>query len=209
GHRETVSPVLVSTPTWADQPEAPLGTLQALVAGGDGPARERRGAAAETTVFGRRSMAEPGRRAAMRRAIDAARAGMAFRADSHALITRPAPVLRRCLLEIGRRLQSAGVLAEAFDVFHLRLEEIEQLNEPDRLPPAERDRIARLVRRRMIAREQLAATPMIDQRPTAEADDAGDALAVGTPAGSGVAVGPARVITSPAEFGSMRPREVL
>ncbi len=210
GHRETVSPVLVSPPTWRDQPAAPLGTIKVLVAGGEPPAPAGRAAAAEAIVFAKRSLADPRRRAVMRAAIDAARAGLAVREDTHDLITRPAPVLRRCLLELGRRLQAAGVLAEPFDVFHLRLEEIEAIVDPDRLEPAERDRLAHLVRRRAIAREELAAVPMINRAAIfGPVTDTGDAIVTGTPAGAGVAIGPARVITSSAEFGTLQPGEVL
>ncbi|WP_152361160.1 PEP/pyruvate-binding domain-containing protein [Microlunatus speluncae] len=210
GHRETASPVLVSPPTWIDQPEAPLGTIKALAAGAEPPTPADRAAAAEAIVFGKRSLADPRRRAAMRAAIDAARAGTVFREDSHDLLTRPAPVLRRCLLEIGRRLRAAGVLAEPFDVFHLRLEELEAIIDPERLEPAERDRLTRLVRRRAIAREELAAVPMINRVAVfGPAGDTGDAIVTGTPAGAGVATGPARVITDATEFGTLRPGEVL
>lgn len=208
GHRETASPVLVSPPTWIDQPEAPLGTIKAMVVGGEPPAPAGRAAAAEEVVFAKRSLADPGRRAAMRRAIDAAQAGMSFREDSHDLLTRPAPVLRRCLIELGRRLQEAGVLADPFDVFQLRLEELEAINDPERLEPAERDRLTRLVRRRAITREELAAVPMLNRIP-ADPAEVGDAIVIGTPAGAGVATGPARVIISPAEFGTLQPGEVL
>ena len=177
GHRETASPVLVSPPTWIDQPEAPLGTIKVLVAGGEAPAPASRAAAAEEIVFGKRSLTDPRRRAAMRKAIDAAQAGMAFREDSHDLLTRPAPVLRRCLLEIGRRLQDVGVLAEPFDVFHLRLEELEAIVDPAVLDPAERERLAKLVRRRAITREELAAVPMINRASDVDPAEVGDALA--------------------------------
>ncbi|GAB3752245.1 PEP/pyruvate-binding domain-containing protein [Microlunatus parietis] len=210
GHRETSSPVLVSPPTWIDAPEVPLGMLQALVANRSTAAPASRSAEAEQIVYAKRSLADPRRREAMRRAIEAAQAGMAFREDSHDLLTRPAPVLRRCLLEIGRRLHEAGVLPEPFDVFHLRLEELERLDEPSRLAEAERDRLARLVRQRAISRDRLASVPMINRGATfAAGADAGDALVTGMPAGAGVATGPARVITTPAEFATMRPGEVL
>ncbi|MFC7625748.1 PEP/pyruvate-binding domain-containing protein [Microlunatus sp. GCM10028923] len=210
GHRETSSPVLVSTPTWIDEPEVPLGMLQALVANGSAAAPASRSAEAEQAVYGKRSLADPRRREAMRRAIEGAQAGMAFREDSHDLLTRPAPVLRRCLMELGRRLHEAGVLQEPFDVFHLRLEELEPLDEPARLTDAERDRVARLVRQRAVTRDRLASVPMINRATTfAGGTTVEDALVTGMPAGAGVATGPARVITTPAEFSTMRPGEVL
>ena len=45
------------------------------------------------------------------------------------------PILRRALLEAGRRLQVAGILSEVEDVFHLNLEELEAVPLPDRLNP--------------------------------------------------------------------------
>lgn len=212
GHKETISPVLVSPPTWIDQPEAPLGMIKVMVAAGTDQRPVSRAAEAESKLFSKRRFADPRRRSAIKKAIEQAQAGMAFREDSHDLLTRPAPVLRRCLLEIGRRLQRVGVVPEPFDVFHLRLEEIETIADPERLAEAERNRLARVVRRRRIAREQLASVPMINYAATFGTDqaaDARDALVTGTPAGAGIATGAVRVITSAAEFGTMLPGEVL
>ena len=40
-------------------------------------------------------------------------------------MTLPMPILRRALLELGRRLAEAGILEAAEDVFHLRFDELE------------------------------------------------------------------------------------
>lgn len=40
--------------------------------------------------------------------VEAARSGVAFREDTHFYFTKPLPVLRRALLEMGRRLCVAG-----------------------------------------------------------------------------------------------------
>ena len=49
---------------------------------------------------------------------------MAFREDSHFYFLMPLPILRRSLLEMGRRLRDVGLLGGAGGrVFHLRLEE--------------------------------------------------------------------------------------
>ena len=63
-------------------------------------------------------------RARLRRWVEAARSAVAFREDSHFYFTKPLPILRRSLLEIGNRLSDAGVLREPQEVFHLRLEEL-------------------------------------------------------------------------------------
>ena len=84
-----------------------------------------------------RCCAAPRRRAAIARWVEAARAGVAFREDSHFYFTLPLPVLRRSLLEIGARLRDAGVLQRPEDVFHLRLEELESVKDlpASGLPP--------------------------------------------------------------------------
>jgi pyruvate,water dikinase len=66
-------------------------------------------------------------RARIKRWVEAARAGMAFREDSHFYFLMPLPMLRESLLEMDRRLRDVGVLDEPEDVFHLRLEELEAI----------------------------------------------------------------------------------
>src|SRR4029453_18652471 len=83
----------------------------------------------------------PRRRARIERWVAAARAGMTFREDSHFYFLMPLPILRKSLLEMGRRLCDVGVLDKPEDVFHLRLEELEEIDDPSttgettKLPP--------------------------------------------------------------------------
>jgi pyruvate,water dikinase len=139
-----------------------------------------------------------------------ARAGIAFREDSHFHGTRTLPVLRRAVLEAGRRLAEAGVLREADDVLHLRLEELESLGDPATLPPADAERIRAAVRARSARRAELAGVPLIAPSVLFPGRVAGgDALVTGTGASGGRATGPVRVIREAAGFGRLRSGEVL
>ena len=121
---------------------------------------------------------------------------MAFREDSHFYFLLPLPILRRSLLEMGRRLRDVGLLEEPEDVFHLRLEELEAINDLTTLENAERLRAA--VRTRSARREELAGVRLIDPSAVFPQRAAGDALITGTPASSGSATGPVRLIHGPA-----------
>jgi rifampicin phosphotransferase len=209
GHRETVSPLLITAPTWSDDPSAVLGILKVLVeeqaaADGPGPAAQ-----AERRLLNHPWLRSPRRRAAALRVVGAARQGVAFREDTHFHATRAMPVLRRALLEAGRRLEDAGVLSEAEDVFHLNLEELEVVPKPDRLTGAEAERLQATVHDRAARRAELAGAPMIaaaDLRgPVADTT----ALVSGVAASGGQATGPVRVIMEPAQFGVMRSGDVL
>jgi pyruvate,water dikinase len=136
----------------------------------------------------------------MRRWIERARAGTAFREDTHYEFTRPLPILRRALLEIGGRLVAEGVLDRSEDVFHLRLEELEA--GPD-------GRLRELARTRAARRDELAGVRLIDPRAVFPVRDSGDALLAGEPASGGRVTGPVRVIRGPEEFGRLRTGDIL
>jgi phosphohistidine swiveling domain-containing protein len=145
------------------------------------------------------------------RIVAAARAGIAFREDSHFEATRVIPILRRTLLEAGRRLAAAaGVLPEAEEIFHLRLEELEVFPGPDQLAVADADRIGTTARDRAAHRAELAGVRMLSPRSLldpAAADT--DTLVTGIAASRDKASGRVRIIREPAEFGSMRSGDVL
>ncbi|GAA5082673.1 pyruvate,water dikinase [Thermocatellispora tengchongensis] len=210
GHRETASPILVSPPTWQDDPAAVLGLVKTLVTAPAAPGGEER--RVERAM--RELLAWPplrGRRAAAvaARWVEAARAGVAFREDTHFYFTKPLPVLRRALLEIGRRLRDAGVLAEPRDVFHLRLEELEAAGDPAALTDAAAARLRTAVRARSARREELTGVPLLDPALVFPVRRGAGALLTGTPGAGGTATGPARVIRGPAEFGRLAPGDVL
>jgi pyruvate,water dikinase len=110
---------------------------------------------------------------------------------------------------MGRRLAELDALDTAEDVFHLRLRELEAI--PDRWPPPTElvgDLRAKMIRRRAVRRE-LENVPLVDPRMLQWAPPAGDILLRGIPGSPGSAQGPVRVIRDSAEFGNLRPGEVL
>ncbi|GAA5138821.1 PEP/pyruvate-binding domain-containing protein [Pseudonocardia adelaidensis] len=210
GHRETASPLLMSTPTWGDAPASVLAMVKVLV--DDAPPAPAADRAEEAE---RRLLAHPLVRVTrserrVRRLLAETRAGIAFREDTHFHGTRVLPVLRHAVLEMGRRLAAAGVLRDADDVLHLRLEELEGLGEPATLPPADAERVRDAVRARSARRAELAGVPLIAPSVLFPGrTPAGDALVTGTPASGGRATGPVRVIREAAEFGRLRSGDVL
>ena len=95
GHRETISVVLSSAPTWSDAPEVVLGLVKAMLG-------ERLQAADQTGMalaeLRRHPLLrfEPLRRSVLA-AVESARSGMAFREDSHFYATKVIPPMRRAL----------------------------------------------------------------------------------------------------------------
>ena len=203
GHRETVTPVLVTPPTQGEAPEAVLGLISVLAAEPPRPPVDSDRAVAELLKHPL-LRGDSRRRMRIERWIAAARSGIVFREDSHFYFLMPLPILRRSLLEMGRRLRNAGVLDEADDVFHLRLEELEAIEDPAALP-----RLRAAVRRRSARRQELAGVRLIDPTAVFPQPDRGDALITGTPASSGSATGPVTVIHEPAEFSRLTPGDVL
>lgn len=193
GHRESASPLLASSPTWGEAPEIVVGLIKAL-------------ATSEGTTLAK-PRADAGSTPRMSRLVERARAGVAFREDSHYEFTRPLPILRAALDELGSRLAAAGVLEDAADIWHLRLEEVEALEEP--VPTEAGRRLRDLVRARSARRKELAGVRMIDPRAVFPARDAGDALVAGEPASGGRVSGPVRIIREPAEFGRLANGDIL
>ncbi|MDP4507295.1 PEP/pyruvate-binding domain-containing protein [Nonomuraea sp. G32] len=202
GHRETVSPILVTPPSWADDPETVHGLIGVLAAE---PSERKESDDALERLLDHPLLRNPRRRARMTRWVAAARAGVAFREDSHFYFTMPQPILRRSLVELGRRLRDKGVLDRPEDVFHLRLEELESFQDT----AADRERLRETARARAVKREELAGTRLIDPAAIFPARQAGDALLTGSPASGGVVTGPVKVIKGPAEFGKLEVGDVL
>ncbi|MEV4564226.1 PEP/pyruvate-binding domain-containing protein [Nonomuraea sp. NPDC049419] len=192
GHRETASPILITPPTWADAPEVVLDLVRVLAAA---PPKERE-----------KQAGPPVRPRWLARRVAAARAGMVFREDSHFSFMMPAPVMRRALVEMGRRLARAHLLDRADDVFHLRLEELESLRGTDDPAAA---RLRDVARRRAAKREELSGGRLIDPAAVHPVTDPGPALLTGAAAGGGTATGPVKVIANVAEFGRLEPGDVL
>ncbi|GAA3805665.1 hypothetical protein GCM10022226_27160 [Sphaerisporangium flaviroseum] len=210
GHRETASPILVSPPTLGEAPETVLGLVKLLAGRPPSPAGADRADQALKRLLAHPLLRTAAMRSRVRRWVEAARAGVAFREDSHFYFTQPLPVLRRSLLEIGRRLRDAGVLATPEDVFHLRLEELEGIADLPGLAEPHAETLRAAVRTRSARREELAGVRLIDPHAIfPPGPDDGDALVAGTPGGGGTASGRVKVIRDPAEFGKLSDGDVL
>jgi pyruvate,water dikinase len=106
----------------------------------------------------------------------------------------------------------AGALDEVEEVFHLQLDELENLGK--QWPPSEQMvvQIRELVARRRAKRASLADKPMIDPRlltVTSQAQVEENVLLNGTSGSPGVARGPAKIIHDISEFGKLKAGDVL
>ncbi|GAB2507668.1 PEP/pyruvate-binding domain-containing protein [Nocardiopsis aegyptia] len=209
GRRETATPLLVSPPTLAESPESVLGLVRVLV---DQPRGEDRGSRSERALA--RLLTHPLLRGArarkrMTRWVRAAQQGMAFREDSHFYFTASLPALRRSLLEIGARLEKAGVVDEPFDVFHLRMEEVREVADVETMPAEQAERLRTLVRSRAAKRAELTGVRMIDPARVFPPKNTGNALVTGAPASAGTATGTARIILDATDFHRLDSGDVL
>ncbi|GAA1876366.1 hypothetical protein GCM10009715_23800 [Paeniglutamicibacter psychrophenolicus] len=210
GRRETTSPLLVSAPTLAESPQIVLGMVLSLAGApaAKGAANSRSAAALEN-LLEHRLLRGPRLAKLARARVQAAREAVAFREDTHFHFTAALPVLRRSLLQIGARLQKAGVLHEPEEVFHLRWEELTGIFDAAAIPAGQAERLRLAIRARTAKRAELAGVPMFNASVFFPAAAASDALATGTPAGSGTATGIARIIRDAADFERLGHGEIL
>jgi len=207
GHRETESPILVTPPTWGEAPETVLGLVKVLAVE---PARSVDSAEkAMRRLLGHPRLRARKHRERVERLIAAAHAGIAFREDSHFYFTKPLPVLRQSLLEIGRRLRDVDVLDDAEAVFHLRLEEIEAIADPARLAEDDKRGLRAAVLARSARRDELHGVRLIDPKLIFPRSASGDALVSGTPASGGTVTATVKVIREAADFASFTDGGVL
>ncbi|MET0932881.1 MAG: PEP-utilizing enzyme, partial [Mycetocola sp.] len=207
GHRETVSPVLASSPTWSERPVVALGVLAVLAAAED-PNRPSPAGDAESDLLRHPLLARDSSRRRVLRILERAREGIRFREDSHFEFLRLLPPLRSALLEMGRRLVSSGLIVTPEDVFHLRLEELQSIADPQRMPPAQAARLRAAIRRRAAVRDELASVKLLDLSQIYPAPTGG-VLVQGSPASGGVATGRVRVIRDATDFGTLQSGEIL
>ncbi len=212
GARETTGLVVATSPSWGESPEMVLNLIMGMAApttAGAGPARPERGDEAIARLSTHWVMHYRGPRKLVRRWVDVARTGVAFREDTHAEAGWALPIFRRALLEAGRRLCTAGVLDTPEDVYHLRLEELEAIADASRIDIRERDRLRDVMRRRAARREELAGVPLIDPNLVFPPLEDSDSLVTGTPAGGGRVTGAVRIVREPSEFGTLKEGEIL
>jgi rifampicin phosphotransferase len=209
GHREAVM-FAVLEPTWKDAPEVVFGLVKGLTAAQPRPEPARPAWEAARDELLALPLLQPAPvRAAFLRILAEARCLTEIREDTHFYGTMPMPILRRTLLELGRRLAGAGVPDAPEDVFHLRLDEVERVNGAWPPAPALAAELRGSMERRRARRATLADTPVVNLQRFQEAKARGDVLVSGTPGSPGVVEGPARVIRDASEFGKLRPGDVL
>ena len=209
GHREAGGTMQVSQPTWKDTPEVVLGILQGLARTEPRPQTQRPGwELARAELLSHPLLRFRSLRSAFLRLVAEARRFPQLREDTRFYFMLPLPVLRRALLELGRRLAGVGVLDAPEDIFHLKLEELERIDATWPQPQPAAELRATVVRRRA-RRADLEGTPLVDPRLLRRSEVAGDALLHGTPGSPGVAEGPVRIIRDASEFDKLRSGEVL
>ncbi len=222
-----------ASPVPADDPTAQLETVKFYLRGQGTDPHERQRLLTERRETLTREVASrlgPRRRALFFRLLKWAQETAPVREDALADVGLAWPLLRRMLLELGRRLVASGVIVGADDVFWLRFTELQSavefgLAEAEAgvaLAGASRPvRAAAVEERRMLWRGQAkaAAPQMLPQKawmekafgsmmPGGPQQQAGD-LIKGTGASSGRVTAPARVLRGPEDFGRMQPGEVL
>ena len=211
GHRETA--LTISQPAWRDQPELVLGILKAL-ARSEPTETDRyqewkhiREDLLSKSILGRWPL-----RNLFLQSLSNARALFQIREDTHFYATLAQPLVRRVALELGHRLEQIGALAASADIFHLRLDELEELSGfwPTRSEMVEH--IQKLVEQRKAKRASLANQPMVDPRllrsqPQGLINE--DVVLSGSPGSPGFASGPVRIVKDVSEFGKLQPGEVL
>src|ERR671913_976145 len=131
------------------------------------------------------------------------------------------PIMRRMLLELGRRLTEAEAVEKPADVFWLRRDEVEKMAAS---LDATETQLASLTdtveQRKMLWRGQRRVTPPqllpkgswveVFRRwmPAVSEEQTGDTIK-GVAASAGQVTAPARLLGGPEDFGKMQPREVL
>ncbi len=213
GHREVVLSTSLQ-PTWKDAPEVVLGLIKGFAI--SEPRRESRKPeweAARDNLLAHPLLRIPPVCSAILSLLTMARCLWRIREDSHYDATLILPVLRRTLLELGRRLAAVGVLEAPEDIFHLKLGELEQIKGAWPPPAGLASELRAAAFRRKARRAELEGTPVVNAQLYRQAgqkvDGQEDVLLRGTPGSAGVAEGPARIIHDSAEFGKLRAGEVL
>ena len=158
---------------------------------------------------------DPVRRRAFLRLLRWTQAAGPVREDALADVGLAWPLLRRLVLELGRRLVEAGTLTAAEDVFWLTRAEIEaEFARPTG------SRSEQIEQRKAAWRGQRRATPpqvlpkgrwtmLFDSMLPAASETQTGRVIRGIGGSAGKVTGPARVLSGPADFDQMRPGDIL
>jgi rifampicin phosphotransferase len=212
GH--TVYNLDFANPVPADDPIPLLETLRFFVSGkGSDPYQRQRSLATRREQATAVAVArlDPVRARTFRRLLHWAQSVAPVREDALADVGLAWPQLRRMLREIGRRLQAAGVIAEADDVFWLRRGEIDETRG---------SLVDQVEQRKELWRGQRRATPpqLLPKGgwgdmwrrwlPAASEEQTGDVIK-GIAGSMGTITARARVLAGPQDFGQLQPGDVL
>ena len=214
GHRETVTPVLVTPPTQGEAPETVLGLISVLAAEPPRPPEDANRAMSE--LLKHPLLRGSRRRRDAHRAMDCRRHAPGSRSARTATSTSSC----RCRSCAGRCWRWAAGCAMSESSMNQRTSSIcgwrssRQYEDPSKLASTdpgrgEADSLRAAVRTRSARREELAGVRLIDPTAVFPQRDRGDALITGTPASSGSATGPVTVIRGPTEFSRLAPGDVL
>ncbi len=199
-------------PTPVDDPAPLFEALRfALVGGGAGPYARQNASAARREALREAVEArlDPARRVTFNRLLRWAQGYAPVREDALADIGLAWPQMRRMLAELGRRLVAAGRIAAPEDVYWLRPTELRGAPVP--AGAVEERKALWRARRRVTPPQVLPQHTAFDRFeawfPASGAQDG--AVLRGTGASSGAVTATARVLSGPADFGRMRPGDVL
>ena len=222
GH--TVYNLDFATPVPADDPAPLFDTLEFYVRGEGQNPYERQGRTAsrrEAAALAVRSRLDAPRQRIFDTLLRWAQSVAPMREDALSDVGLAWPLMRRMLLELGRRLRDTGAIEEGSDVFWLRRDELQRAANSLDAGQTRLDSLAEAVEeRRMLWRGQRRASPpqllpedswfMVLQgmMPAASDDQAGDTIR-GVGASQGRVTAPANVMHGSEDFGRMRPGEVL
>ncbi len=212
GH--TVYNLDFANPVPADDPVPLLETLRFFVSGkGSDPYERQRNLATrrEEATAAVLARLDPVRAKPFRRLLHWAQSVAPIREDALADVGLAWPQVRRMLLEIGQRLQRAGVISAREDVFWLHRNEINETLS---------SLADQVEQRKELWRGQRRATPPqllpkggwieIWRRwlPAASEEQTGNVIK-GIAGSMGTVTAPARVLGGPQDFGQMQPGDVL
>jgi pyruvate,water dikinase len=211
-------------PVPADDPAPVFDTLKFYVRGEGQNPHERQGRTAARREEATRTMLsrlDASRRRTFSRLLKWAQSVAPVREDALADVGLAWPLMRRMLLELGRRLQDEGAIGKSSDVFWLRQGELQSAAQAMNAGQTQLDNLAGPVEERKILwRGQRRATPpqllpreswfkvLEGLMPAASDEQAGDTIR-GVGASQGRITAPASVLHGPEDFGRMRPGEVL
>jgi rifampicin phosphotransferase len=222
GH--TVYNLDFATPVPADDPAPLFDTLGFYVRGEGQNPYERQGRTAsrrEAAALAVRSRLDAPRQRIFGTLLQWAQSVAPMREDALSDVGLAWPLMRRMLLELGRRLRDTGAIEEGSDVFWLRRDELQSAADSLDAGQTRLDSLAGAVEgRKMLWRGQRRATPpqllpedswfMVMQglMPAAADEQTGDTIR-GVGASQGRITAPANVLRGSEDFGRMRPGEVL